>query len=101
VISEVYGCHDCLDTTEIINGGRPRQRTHDRQHDAPWYYVSDDLASTVMLGPATDAEDGDDWILSFSAEGRTEEDRERVCARLIVTAVIIFGTPSRYRGIGR
>jgi len=49
--------------------------------------MPDDLASTVMLGPATDAEPGDDWILSFSAEGRTEEDRERVCVRLTPRAL--------------
>lgn len=35
--------------------------------DAEWYYVDDDLAGTVALGPATDGEPGDDWMLTLSA----------------------------------
>lgn len=69
--------------TEDVDPDDPRPAGHyGRFRNAPWYYVSDGLASTVMLGPATDADPGDDWILSFSAEGRTDEDRERVCVRL-------------------
>jgi hypothetical protein len=76
------------DDTEDVDPEHPRPAGHyGRFRGAPWYYVSDDLASTVMLGPATDAEPGDDWILSFSAEGRTEEDRERVCVRLTPRAL--------------
>ena len=76
------------DDTEDVDPEHPRPSSHyGRFRGAPWYYVSDDLASTVMLGPATDAEPGDDWILSFSAEGRTEEDRERVCVRLTPRAL--------------
>ena len=76
------------DDTEDVDPENPRPASHyGRFKNAPWYYVSDDLASTVMLGPATDAEPGDDWILSLSAEGRTEEDRERVCVRLTPRAL--------------
>jgi len=76
------------DDTEDVDPENPRPAGHyGRFRNAPWYYVSDDLASTVMLGPATDAEPGDDWILSFSAEGRTDEDRERVCVRLTPRAL--------------
>jgi len=76
------------DDGEDVDPENPRPAGHyGRFRGAPWYYVSDDLASTVMLGPATDAEPGDDWILSFSAEGRTEEDRERVCVRLTPRAL--------------
>ena len=76
------------DDTDAVDPEHPRPAGHyGRFRGAPWYYVSDDLASTVMLGPATDAEPGDDWILSFSAEGATEEDRERVCVRLTPRAL--------------
>jgi len=65
---------------------RPPGR-YGRFRNAPWYYVNDELASTVLLGPATDAEPGDDWILSFTGEGRTDDDRERVCVRLTPAAL--------------
>ncbi|MFC6964479.1 hypothetical protein [Halocatena marina] len=49
--------------------------------DAEWYYVDDGLVETFILGPATDAEPGDDWILTFtSAPG--EDDSDRVAVRL-------------------
>ncbi|PHQ47234.1 hypothetical protein DJ68_02975 [Halorubrum sp. C3] len=32
--------------------------------DAEWYYVDDDLAGTIALGPATDSEPGDGWVLT-------------------------------------
>ena len=45
--------------TEDVDPENPRPAGHyGRFRDAPWYYVSDDLASTVMLGPATDADPG-------------------------------------------
>jgi len=59
---------------------RPKGRYH-VDSDATWYYVDDDLARTVAASPATDAEPGDDWVLSFTAAWRTEDDRERVCVR--------------------
>jgi len=76
------------DDTEDVDPENPRPAGHyGRFRNAAWYYVSDELASTVILGPATDAEPGDDWILSLSAEGRTKEDRERVCVRLTPRAL--------------
>lgn len=69
--------------TDDVDPTDPRPAGHyGRFRDDTWYYVNDDLASTVMLGPATDAEPGDDWVLSFTAEGRTDDDRERVLVRL-------------------
>jgi hypothetical protein len=74
--------------TDDVDPENPRPAGHyGRFRDAPWYYVSDDLAETVLLGPATDAEPGDDWILSFTGEGATDEDRERVCVRLTPRAL--------------
>ncbi|MGQ3331119.1 hypothetical protein [Halorubrum sp. FL23] len=35
--------------------------------DADRFYVDDELASTIALGPATDGEPGDDWVLTVSA----------------------------------
>lgn len=70
-------------TGDDVDPENPRPAGHyGRFKSVPWYYVSDDLSRTVALGPATDAEPGDDWILSFTAEGRTDGDRERVCVRL-------------------
>jgi hypothetical protein len=72
-----------LADTDDVDPTDPRPAGHyGRFRDDTWYYVGDDLASTVMLGPATDAEPGDDWILSFTAEGATDADRERVLVRL-------------------
>jgi hypothetical protein len=77
------------DDTEDVDPENPRPAGHYGWfRNAPWYYVSDDLASTVMLGPATDAEPDGDWILSFSAEGRTDEDREGVCVCLTPRALL-------------
>jgi len=68
---------------DAVDPSDPRPDGHyPRFRDAPWYYVNNDLAETVMLGPATNGEPGDDWILSFTAEGETDDDRERVCVRL-------------------
>nr|WP_248299517.1 hypothetical protein [Halorhabdus amylolytica] len=52
--------------------------------DAEWFFVDDDLAETIALGPATDGEPGDDWVLTLSAT-TSEEDpapAERVAVRL-------------------
>lgn len=74
--------------SEDVDPEDPRPAGHyGRFRNARWHYVSDDLASTIMLGPATDAEPGDDWILSFSREGRTDADRERVGVRLTPRAL--------------
>ena len=60
---------------------RPEGRYH-ADADSTWYYVDDNLARNIALGPATDAEPGDDWILTLTAAGETPDDRERVCIRL-------------------
>jgi hypothetical protein len=71
-----------------VDPTNPRPKGHyGRFRDSPWYYVNDELAQTFILGPATDAEPGDDWILSFTGEGVTEADRERVCVRLTPRAL--------------
>lgn len=71
------------DDTDAVDPEDPRPAGHyDRFRTSPWYYVSDDLDRTVRLGPATDGDPGDDWVLSFTAEGETDADRERVCVRL-------------------
>ena len=52
--------------------------------NAEWYYVDDDLTGTVALGPATDGEPGDDWVLTLSAatpDGDPDA-AERVAVRL-------------------
>jgi hypothetical protein len=52
--------------------------------DAEWYYVDDDLAGTIALGPATDGGPGDDWVLTLSAatpDGDPDA-AERVAVRL-------------------
>lgn len=75
-------------TEDAVDPADPRPPGHyGRFRGAPWYYVSDELASTIILGPATDAEPGDDWVLSFTGEGRIDEDRERVCVRLTPRAL--------------
>jgi len=62
---------------------RPNEHYHvDR--DTDWFYVDDELASTISLGPATDGEPGDDWVLTLSA-ATSEGDptaAERVAVRL-------------------
>jgi len=62
---------------------RPNGHYHvDR--NAEWYYVNDDLAGTIALGPATDGGPGDDWVLTLSAatpDGDPDA-AERVAVRL-------------------
>ena len=52
--------------------------------DADWYYVDDDPAGTIALGPATDGEPGDDWVLTLSAATSDNDPdlAERVAVRL-------------------
>ncbi|KOX95369.1 hypothetical protein [Halorubrum tropicale] len=52
--------------------------------DADWCYVDDDLAGTIALGPATDGEPGDDWVLTLSAamSDGDPEPAKRVAVRL-------------------
>lgn len=54
----------------------PRTRTKRSAHvdaESAWYSVEDDLAETIAASPATDAEPGNDWILSFTAAGATAD----------------------------
>ena len=49
----------------------PRPTAHYHvDRNAEWYDVDGDLAETIALGPATDARQGDDWVLSLSAAMR-------------------------------
>jgi len=45
------------------------------------------LAVDVRPGPAIDAEPSDDWVLTFLAEGETDDHRERVGVRLTPKAL--------------
>lgn len=72
-------------TEEDVDPEDPRPTGHYQvDRNADWYYVDDDLARTVALGPATDAEPGDDWILTLSAATPedAEADAKRVAVRL-------------------
>jgi len=72
-------------TEDAVDPENPRPRGHYQvDRNADWYYVTDDLARTVALGPATDGEPGDDWILTLSAatRGDVEADAKRVAVRL-------------------
>lgn len=71
--------------TEDVDPDDPRPAGHyHADRDADWRYVDDDLAETIILGPATDGEPGDDWILTFSAATATDDPApaERVAVRL-------------------
>jgi hypothetical protein len=52
--------------------------------DADWFYVDDELASTIALGLATNGEPGDDWVLTLSAATPDGDSAaaERVAVRL-------------------
>lgn len=53
--------------------------------DAKWYYVPEDLAQTIILGPVNATDSGsDDWILGLSAAVRDDhpDDAEKVYVRL-------------------
>lgn len=52
-------------TDEKIRDPRPGSYGHP---DAEWYYVTEDLAQTVTLGPVSTVNpEDDDWVLSFSS----------------------------------
>lgn len=53
----------------------------------PWHYVPDNLARTISLGPATDGEPGDDWVLTYTPERHDPDDREKVLVRLTPRAL--------------
>ena len=47
-----------------------------------WHYIPDEMAQSISLGPATDGESGDDWVLTYTPERRDPDDREKVLVRL-------------------
>lgn len=75
-------------TWNDIDPEDPRPEGHYHvEADSTWYYVPDNLARNIAAGPATDAEPGDDWVLSFTAAWRGDAERERVCVRLTPRAL--------------
>lgn len=42
-----------------------------------WFYLTDDKAKSVVLGPVSSGEPGEDWVLTF-----TPEDSRRVAVRM-------------------
>lgn len=71
-----------------VNPEEPRPEGHFPRFAAnDWHYVPDELAQTISLGPATDGEPGDDWVLTYTPERRDEADREKVLVRLTARAL--------------
>ena len=71
--------------SDDVDPESPRPDGHYQvDRDADWFYVDDELASTIALGPATDGEPGDDWVLTLSTATSEEEPAaaERVAVRL-------------------
>jgi hypothetical protein len=67
-----------------VDPAEPRPGTYG-YGDAEWYYVPEDLAETVSLGPADVSEEGsDDWVLGLSSAVPDEhpDDAEKVYVRL-------------------
>jgi hypothetical protein len=56
--------------SDDVDPDEPRPDGHYHiDKDADWFYVNDKLAPTVALGPATDGEPGDDWVLAGAILG--------------------------------
>jgi hypothetical protein len=73
---------------EDVDPEDPRPAGHfGRFRSNPWHYIPDRLAQTVSLGPATDGEPGDDWVLTYTPERQDPEDREKVLVRLTPRAL--------------
>lgn len=74
--------------SEDVDPEDPRPTGHyGRFRENTWYYVPDDLARSIALGPAGDGGPGQDWVLTFTPEERDEEDREMVLVRLTPRAL--------------
>jgi hypothetical protein len=86
IADELARLEDEAMSDDDVDPNDPRPAGH-YGRDATWYYISDDQAWMVSFAPATDAETGDDWILSFLSEVTTEEGFERVCVRLTPRAL--------------
>jgi hypothetical protein len=73
------------DDTDDVDPENPRPGSYG-YGDAEWYYVDEDLARTISLGPvdARDGEGSDDWVLGLSAAVREAhpDDAEKVYIRL-------------------
>jgi hypothetical protein len=75
-------------TEDTVDPEDPRPSGHfGRFRSNTWHYVTDDLARSISLGPATDAEPGDDWVLTYTPERRDRDDREKVLVRLTPSAL--------------
>ncbi|TKR24339.1 hypothetical protein DM868_14860, partial [Natronomonas salsuginis] len=73
---------------DAVDPEDPRPEGHyGRFVEHTWHYIPEDLARSISLGPATDAEPGDDWILSYTPERRDPDDREMVLVRLTPRAL--------------
>jgi len=55
--------------------------------DNEWQYIPKELAQTISLGPTSDGEESQDWVLTYTAEKRDESDREKVLVRLTLRAL--------------
>lgn len=76
------------DENDAVDPEDPRPRGHfGRFQSNTWHYIPDGLARSISLGPATDAEPGDDWVLTYTPERRNPEDREKVLVRLTPRAL--------------
>lgn len=75
-------------TGDDVDPENPRPSGHyPRFRDNTWYYVPDDLAQTVALGPGEDGQEAQDWVLTFTPERRDPDDREKVLVRLTPRAL--------------
>lgn len=72
------------DSSDKVDPDDPRPGSYG-YHDAEWYYVPDDLARTVSLGPVNASEgESDDWVLGLSTAVPEEhpDEAEKVYVRL-------------------
>ena len=75
-------------TEDDVDPENPRPEGHyPRFRNNQWYYVPDELARTISLGPGEDGQEGQDWVLTFTPERRDPGDRETVLIRLTPRAL--------------
>jgi len=74
--------------TDDVDPENPRpERHYVRFRSNTWHYVPDELAQTISLGPATDGEPGDDWVLTYTPERADQDNRDKVLVRLTPRAL--------------
>lgn len=74
--------------TDSVDPENPRPDGHyPRFRDNTWYYVPDELARSISLGPGEDGQKGQDWVLTFTPERENPEKRETVLVRLTPRAL--------------